>query len=86
LVSQDPLTARRWARPQVTFQARLEGHKDFSLDAALVKLEPKACTRLQVTCAPSTALPREARLIVAPYRDPGAPGAQRLEWLCRTAC
>jgi hypothetical protein len=62
------------ARPQVTFQARLEGHKDFSLDAALVKLEPRACTRLQVACAPSTALPREARLIVAPYRDPGAGG------------
>ena len=66
-------------RRQVTFQARLEGHKDFSLACPLIKMEPRATARLAITCSPTTAMPREARLVVAPYAQGGAAGEPRCD-------
>lgn len=63
-------------RRAVAYSARIEGGGGaFSLEAATAKADPGRAARLGVRCAPATAAPREALLVLQPRRDSGAPGA-----------
>lgn len=56
-------------RRPISYTARLEGHADFSIDLAPVKIEPKGTFRLPVKCCASTSLPRDSRLVLVSRKD-----------------
>lgn len=53
----------------VSYNVRLEGHKDFSIDTRSVKINPKSSTKIGVRCHPLTSTAKEARLILTSSTD-----------------
>lgn len=49
------------SKKSISYTARLEGNKDFSMESTLVRLDPKGTLRLPIKCTPTTTLPEESR-------------------------
>lgn len=63
------------SKKAISYTVRLEGHKDFSTEASIVRIEAKGTARLRIKCQPTTTVPVCARLILMSRRDGGANAA-----------
>ena len=52
------------SKKAISYTAKLEGHKDFGIEGAIVRVDPKASSRFPIKCNPTTSLPQEARLVL----------------------
>ena len=59
----------------VSYTVRLEGHKDFTVETRVVKIEPRGTAKLMVRCHPLTSTPKTARLILVSSKDGGVNAA-----------
>ncbi|MEW5311269.1 MAG: hypothetical protein WDW38_002999 [Sanguina aurantia] len=48
------------SKKSISYTARLEGNRDFSMESTLVRLDPQGTLRLPIKCTPTTTLPEES--------------------------
>ncbi|MEW5300161.1 MAG: hypothetical protein WDW36_003110 [Sanguina aurantia] len=63
------------SKKSISYTARLEGNRDFSMESTLVRLDPRGTLRLPIKCTPTTTLPEESRLVLMSRKDAGAHAA-----------
>lgn len=63
------------SKKAISYSARLEGHKDFSVESSLVRIDPKSSSKLTLRCTPTSAVTQEARLVLMSRKDAGAHAA-----------
>lgn len=44
------------SKKAIIYSARLEGHRDFSIESSSLRIEPKASTKLAIRCTPTNTL------------------------------
>ena len=49
------------SKKAISYSVRLEGHKDFSTQASVVRIDAKGNARLQMRCMPTTTVPVQSR-------------------------
>ncbi|GAX74871.1 hypothetical protein CEUSTIGMA_g2317.t1 [Chlamydomonas eustigma] len=63
------------SKKAISYTAKLEGHKDFTTQVSVIRIEAKGTARLQIKCIPTTSVPVQSRLILMSRRDGGAHAA-----------
>ena len=56
------------------YTVKLEGHKDFSAAASLVRIDPRGTAKLGLKCTPSTTVPTETKLVLMSKKEGGGGG------------
>lgn len=51
------------SKKSIAYTAKLEGHKDFTTEATIVRIEAKSTVRFPIKCMPTTSVPQEARSV-----------------------
>ncbi|GFR48568.1 hypothetical protein Agub_g10470, partial [Astrephomene gubernaculifera] len=59
----------------ISYSARLEGHRDFSIESSSVRIEPKSTAKLMIRCTPTNTLSQTSRLVLMSKREGGVHAA-----------
>ena len=49
------------SKKAISYSVRLEGHKDFTTQSSVVRIDAKGSTKLQMRCNPTTTVPVQSR-------------------------
>ncbi|PNW70067.1 hypothetical protein CHLRE_17g704300v5 [Chlamydomonas reinhardtii] len=63
------------SKKAISYSARLEGHRDFSIESSSIRIEPKASAKLLIRCTPTNTLSQAARLVLMSKREGGVHAA-----------
>ncbi|KAG2493472.1 hypothetical protein HYH03_008289 [Edaphochlamys debaryana] len=63
------------SKKAISYSARLEGHRDFSIESSSVRIEPKTSAKLLIRCTPTNTLSQTSRLVLMSKREGGVHAA-----------
>ncbi|KXZ50888.1 hypothetical protein GPECTOR_14g137 [Gonium pectorale] len=63
------------SKKAISYSARLEGHRDFSIESSSLRIEPKASAKLLIRCTPTNTLSQTSRLVLMSKREGGVHAA-----------
>ncbi|EFJ49198.1 hypothetical protein VOLCADRAFT_90100 [Volvox carteri f. nagariensis] len=63
------------SKKAISYSARLEGHRDFSIESSSLRIEPKAAAKLMIQCTPTNTLSQASRLVLMSKREGGVHAA-----------
>ncbi|GLI64998.1 hypothetical protein VaNZ11_008424 [Volvox africanus] len=63
------------SKKAISYSARLEGHRDFSIESSSLRIEPKISAKLVIRCTPTNTLSQTSRLVLMSKREGGVHAA-----------